>query len=145
MPSEHFLIFGAFDRVSGHAIINAIKEHAVENYIVDWYEHYFKNRISSLKLQSSCKTKLISDGCPQGGCLSILAWNLVFDKLLQKLKKLKVTIVRFADDAALVATGTHPGPIILRLNQALKLTKAWAEEQSLELSKEKTCAILFTR
>ena len=62
-----------------------------------------------------------------------------------KLKKLNVTIVGFADDAALIATGTHIGPIIKRLNQALRYTKEWADEQSLELSKEKTCAILFTR
>ena len=130
-------ISGAFDRVSGDAIIQSMLERGVSDQIILWYQHYIKNRISSLTVQNTSKTKTISEGCPQGRCLSTLAWNIVFNKLLEKLKHWNVTITGFADDAALIAIGDHLGPIIKQLNMALKIANTWAKEQSLEISKEK--------
>ena len=51
----------------------------------------------------------------------------------------------FADDASLTIKGDQLGHMIRKMNLALERTQKWAEDRQLNLSKEKTVAILFTR
>ena len=138
-------IAGAFDSVTGDAIIQAMVKRNVDINIIKWYEHYIANRIATLQVRSTTVIMSLSRGCPQGGCLSTLAWNLVFDELLIAFKKHGVNIVGFADDACLLVTGDSLGPLIRRINRALLTLKEWADERGLVISKEKTVAMIFTK
>ena len=138
-------ISGAFDTVSGDAIIDAMKERDIDGNIIDWYQDYISNRIATVKIQSTSKTIKLNRGCPQGGCLSTLAWNLVFDQLLDAFDKHGVKIVGFADDACLLVSGDSLGSLYRRMNVAIKTLGAWADERGLVISKEKTVAMIFTR
>ena len=138
-------IAGAFDSVTGEAIIEAMIKRKVNSNIIAWYEQYIANRVATLNIQATKVVMSLSRGCPQGGCLSTLAWNLVFDELLISFKKHGVDIIGFADDACLLVTGESLGSLFRRMNTALKTLKAWADERGLVISKDKTVAMLFTR
>ena len=138
-------ISGAFDTVSGDAIINAMKEKGISNEIVNWYEQYIGNRIATVKVQTASRTVSLNRGCPQGGCLSTLAWNLVFDQLLDIFKKHGVNIAGFADDACLLVSGDSLGHLYRRMNVAIQSLNKWATERGLVISKEKTVGMVFTR
>ena len=138
-------ISGAFDSVSGAAIIEAMKERGINPKIVNWYEQYISNRIATVKVQETIKTVSLNRGCPQGGCLSTLAWNLVFDQLLDAFKKHGVNIIGFADDACLLVSGDSLGPLYRRMNIAIRTLSGWADKRGLVISKEKTVGMIFTR
>ena len=120
-------ISGEFNCVSGEAIIDAMMRRGIEEDIVDWYAQYIGNRIAKLQVQSSEVTIFLSRGCPQGGCLSTLAWNISFDDLLREFEKMGVNIVGFADDAVLLVAGEALGPLFRRMNLAIKVLCRWAE------------------
>ena len=132
-------------RVTGDAIIEAMTKRNIEKEIVAWYEHYIRNRIATISIQNITKTLLLNRGCPQGGCLSTLAWNLVFDELLDAFRKHGVKIVGFADDACLLVSGDSLGPLYRRMNVAIRTLVEWADKRGLVISKEKTVAMIFTR
>ena len=138
-------ISGAFDTVSGDAIINAMKSKNISISIIRWYEQYITNRIATVVVQNFNKIILLNRGCPQGGCLSTLAWNLVFDQLLDAFKKHGVNIVGFADDACLLVSGDSLGHLFRRMNVAIRTLVEWADKRGLVISKEKTVGMIFTR
>ena len=45
-------ISGAFDSVTGDAIIEAMTKRNIEKEIVAWYEHYIRNRIATISIQT---------------------------------------------------------------------------------------------
>ena len=47
----------------------------------------------------------IKTGCPQGGILSVLLWNICFDMLLVKFSEGRVHCIGFADDGTLIIHG----------------------------------------
>jgi ribonuclease HI len=138
-------IEGAFDTVTGEAIIKAMKKKSIDDAIIGWYEQYIGNRIATLKVSGIEKMIGLSRGCPQGGCLSTLAWNLVADELLSEFDKLGITVVGFADDIALLVSGCGLGELYRRLNIGLRILFRWASERGLVISKEKTVGMIFTR
>ena len=84
-------------------------------------------------------------GCPQGGVLSALIWILVFDGLLERFAQGRVKCIGYADDGALIIEGEDLGVMYRLMNYAIKEAVQWAEECGLQISPEKTVAVLFTR
>lgn len=121
-----------------------MRERNISNKIVDWYEQYINNRIATVKVGHASSTVGISRGCPQGGCLSTLGWNFVFDELLEDVKKHGVNIVGFAEDACLLVSGDSLGPLYHRMNMATRILNSWAITRGLEISAEKTVGMIFT-
>jgi hypothetical protein len=84
-------------------------------------------------------------GCPQGGCLSPLIWNVNFDPILKKLNKGPVKVIGFADDALFIITGHVPGIMVRRMQPYINKIVAWGKRSGLEFNSSKTMAVLFTR
>ena len=51
-------ISGAFDTVTGDAIIEAMVKRNIEKEIIEWYEHYIRNRVATITIQNVTKTIL---------------------------------------------------------------------------------------
>ena len=49
----------------------------------------------------------VSEGCPQGGVLSPLLWNLAEDSLLRVLNGMGIKAVGCADNIAILARGAY--------------------------------------
>ena len=59
----------------------------------------------------------------------VVAWNLIFDQLLEAFDKHGVNIAGFADDACLLVSGDSLGPLYRRMNVAIKTLIEWADNR----------------
>ena len=110
-------------------------------------------------LLGSRKTKIDSDGLKlifkltrgtdQGGVLSPVIWNIVFNQLLNQINKKtafacsSVQMEGFADDGAMSVIGIDLPTITAQMQVALKEAEHWAERAGVAFSPQKTEAIIF--
>ena len=113
--------------------------------IRNWYQQYLENRISIIELKGSIKQYELKSGTPQGGILSVVLWNIAFDRLLKKLGNKKVKVIGFADDRSLIIRGENIKYMTRLMQKAVNTAEKWPKEHGLALSPEKTVAILFTK
>src|SRR5699024_8258563 len=80
-------IEGAFDKTTFVAIERALVQRGVSATLSGWIRHMLERRIIKTGDHSSNtgRMALVGRGCPQGGVLSPLLWNLVVDELLSLL------------------------------------------------------------
>ena len=90
-------------------------------------------------------SSFLTKGTPQGGVLSPVMWNIAFDGLLEIFSKGPVTCIGFADDAALVNTGSYANTLVAEAQSAVNKATDWGKENGLEFSPAKTAVILFAR
>ena len=138
-------VAGAFDNLSFDAADKALKSKKVNEQIRKWYLGYLKNRTSIIDLKNVSREIAIKTGCPQGGILSVLLWNVAFDQLLGKFCKGRVLCIGFADDGTLLIHGKDLPKMVSLMQKALNKVQTWAQENGLTLSPTKTNAVLFTR
>jgi ribonuclease HI len=121
-----------------------MRKRKIDPDIIKWYESYLRNRVASATVKGITNLRQLEMGCPQGGVLSVLIWSLIFDDLLEKFGKGKVRCIGYADDACLVIQGSNLKEMHRLMNLAINITVGWANESGLEISAEKTVAVLFT-
>ena len=138
-------VAAAFDNLTFDSIIKALRKRGIDEQIISWYEHYINNRTCVAELKGIKLIRLILKGTAQGAVLSPILWNMVADDILHKFNKIATFINGFADDLALLRYGKTLTDICKHLNNALSKVHVWAEENGLQLSPEKTHAVIFTR
>lgn len=87
----------------------------------------------------------VERGCPQGGVLSPLLWNLVMDELLETLSKNGHKTLGYADDLVIMTPGKYNGIVRDRMQEALNIVTKWTEKEGLKISPSKTTTIVFTK
>ena len=110
--------------------------------IIAWYGHYLKNRIATATLAGEIVIRQIVSGTPQGGVLSPMIWNVVFETLLQRLDK-HTDATGFADDGHMLASGFSSKECARRLQLSLNAAMKWGRENGLEFAPEKTVMVQF--
>ena len=92
-------------------------------------------------------TAVAQRGCPQGGVLSPLIWNLVMNGLLGKLRRQvpSLLIQGFADDLVIAQECQAPEIVSERLKQGLLIAGRWCSSNGLKLNPSKTEVVVFTR
>ena len=73
-------------------------------------------------------------GCPQGGVLSPLLWNLTVDELLWDLNEAGYYSIGFADDIAIIIRGKFPSTVSEVLQNALKRLENWCNRTKLSVN-----------
>ena len=81
-------IEGAFDRTTFRSIQAALTERGVLAVLRGWISAMLMQRSTYLKAGDSTLRGRVVGGCPQGGILSPLSWNLTLDSLLCLLNAL---------------------------------------------------------
>ncbi len=138
-------IEGAFDNLDTNAAVKAMKEHGIDKIIIGWYEHYLRNRMSTVQYGDKTSQRKLTRGTPQGGVLSPILWNLAFDSLLKIFDKGTVEIFGYADDACLITTAHDPKLARRRIQEAMDKCTKWGDKQGLRFSPKKTVAVLFRK
>ena len=82
----------------------------IRDSIIRWYKNYLTSRIAIVDIKGIKVTRNLHLGCPQGGVLSVIIWNLVFDRLLRFFDKGRLKCIGYADDACLVIHGPNLVP-----------------------------------
>jgi hypothetical protein len=102
------------------------------------------SRLVHTSLMGSTLTARVAGGCPQGGVLSPLLWNLVVDRLLVVTNDLGFSTFGYADDIGIIVQGKFPHTVRGIMQEALNVVVKWAVKEGLNISPHKTAIIPFT-
>ena len=138
-------IQGAFDNVGADAIERGMREKHLPEELVQWYSHFVRNRKMMVDHNGIKLERFLVTGTPQGGVLSPVIWNMVFDSFLALFKEGFVRAKGFADDASLITLGMKPMVMMSRMQKAVDKALEWGRQNSLSFSPPKTVVVLFTR
>ena len=83
-----FDIEGAFDNVQTSKVLEGLRAKRVPHNIIKWYGHYLATCFVQVSLGKTTRCRSLTRGTPQGGILSPLVWNIVFDSLLDGLERI---------------------------------------------------------
>lgn len=137
-------ISGAFDNVQPDALIAAMTLKGFPPLYSKWYSYYLRHRKISTELRGHTTCRHVRQGTPQGGVLSTMAWNMVFDGLLDLFNYGPVACRGFADDASLLARGHDLPTIISLLQEAVDRAVEWGRSTGLSFNALKTQIVIFT-
>ena len=101
-------------------------------------------RSATVSLGGITSTRYLTRGTPQGGVLSPVIWNIVFESLLVRMSRYAFA-TGFADDGCILVNGVDAAACQPRLQQALKVAEEWARENGLQFAPEKTIMVHFHR
>ena len=134
-------ISGAFDSISWTTIVRNLINANCNSAVVGACESLLTER----KIQINEKVFCSKKGTPQGGRASPTLFKIGLNSLLKELTKRKIDHVAYADDLALILTGTSQKELQRKLTQAFELIKCWCKEADLAVNEEKTEFLLTTR
>jgi hypothetical protein len=89
-------------------------------------------------------TMMVRRGCPQGGVLSPLLWNIVINFLLSRLNNESLWAQGLADDIVIVINGKLLTKVCELMQKALFIVHTWCREVELSANADKTSMVLFT-
>jgi ribonuclease HI len=139
-------IQGAFDNVTPSSIVRGLRQKRADPTTVRWYEQYLMNRSMETEVKGITVQRRLTRGTPQGGVLSPIMWNLVFDSLLACYGEASpVKCVGYADDAGLIIEGESQHALVHHMNDAIERALIWGDRNGLAFSPAKTVSVLFTR
>jgi hypothetical protein len=104
----------------------------------------FSNRCAKIEVKGTKVERSLSKGVPQGGVMSPLCWNIIFDNMLKEINDNAVLGVGFADDACILITGKKPDILMEVIQTKINKIVQWGKSNGLTFSPQKTVAVLFT-
>ena len=137
-------IEGAFDNISFNALGEALIDFNIPPTFVDWISHLISNRFITISYCGFTLRKKATKGCPQGGVLSPLLWNITLNSFLSKLGLDSSFIQAFADDLVILLQGICKSTLRDLAQGHLNGIDQWCKSKGLKLSEVKTKIILFT-
>lgn len=138
-------IEGAFDNASYNSIIHSARRHGVNDTVCRWITSVLEGRRIQASLFGESMIVKAIKGCPQGGVLSPLLWNLVVDDLLEELNEKGYYAQGYADDIVIAVQGPCESTISELMQNALNITQTWCYKEGLKINPSKTTLIPFTR
>ena len=137
-------IEGAFDKTTFESIQLSLLTHKVNPTIIGWIDNMLRSRVVKIDL-NGITTATVIKGCPQGGVLSPLLWNIVANTLIKKLNNKGFYTVGYADDINILISGSHENMLCTSMRSALKVVEDWCKQYKLSVNPNKTELILFTK
>ena len=124
----------------------ATEQKKVPPDIIKWYGHYLATSFVQALLGETTRCRSLTRGTPQGGILSPLVWNIVFDSLLDGLERIPgIRPKGYADDGMFLITGKDPDILVNLAQPAIDVAVQWGEDNGLRFSPMKTQVVLFHR
>ena len=104
-------IESAFDRTLIETITSALFRHGIPPLFERWITSMQSSRCIISNLMGEAMQVANVRGCPQGGVLSPLLWNLTIDELLWDLNEAAYYSIGFADDIAIIIRDKFPSTV----------------------------------
>lgn len=134
----------AFDKIHFHSIYKAMQDAMIPKIIINWIYSMLTNRNMVLEFKGHKIIRKIKRGCPQGGILSPLLWNLTLNTLLILSELDKDFLQAFADDLGILIPGFDLNCTMRdKAICFLKIINKWCKNNGVNLSALKTKVIIF--
>uniref|UniRef100_A0A2S2QP02 Retrovirus-related Pol polyprotein from type-1 retrotransposable element R1 2 n=1 Tax=Sipha flava TaxID=143950 RepID=A0A2S2QP02_9HEMI len=158
-PQRHIQLYtlialdvaNAFNSARWEKIEEALCKKKLSDYMLRILKSYLSNRELLFGDSDSCEVSHeVTCGVPQESVLGPLLWNIMYDSLLEidlggnSPGYSSSSLVAFADDVALIATGRDTENLESAMNTALARVAEWMEDNDLKLAIPKTEAIMLT-
>ncbi|UYV71416.1 hypothetical protein LAZ67_8003077 [Cordylochernes scorpioides] len=132
-------ISGAFDNAWWPALIKRMDEDHVPAVLIKIIQSFLnRRRKTSLTFSNTTISKYLSKGCPQGGPLSPLLWNIVLNDLLINFASSNSEIICYADDVSIVCWHKTIEGLKNETERTSNYVIQWCTRNKLKLSPEKT-------
>jgi len=138
-------IQGAFDNTSHLSILKALRDTGLNYTLYLWIETLLSDRTIQMNIFDESLEKKTTRGCPQGGVLSPLLWNLVVNSLIKHLNDRGYYTQGYADDIVILILGNDFNITCELMQNALSYVSKWCTERNLKASPQKTNLVPFTR
>ncbi|KAH9416497.1 hypothetical protein DERP_014546 [Dermatophagoides pteronyssinus] len=138
-------IKGAFDSARYDIILQRLRNFEIPPNIYAVIVDYFKDRIVELPLLNVMVSKRVTGGCPQGGKISPLLWNVLLDDLLKLPLPSNCFLQAYADDTILFCEHRSIENCAFLTNNALQIIEQWGLNNGLVFNPMKTQAMMVTK
>lgn len=138
-------IQGAFDNACFKGIVRALKRFRVHGALVDLVGRLLRSRTVSCSLAGTEACRQVTRGCPQGGVLSPLLWNVLIEELLKEMDNSSVFCQFYADDGTLLVRSGSLKRVSSSMQRGLRVVERWCRRNDMEINPAKTEMVLFTR
>jgi hypothetical protein len=102
-----------------------------------------ESRLVHTSLTDSSLPAKVAGGCPQGGVLSLLLWNLV-GRLLSVTNDLGLSTFGYADDIVIIVQGKFAHTVREIMQETLNVVVKLTVKEGLNISPHKTATVKFT-
>ena len=138
-------IKGAFSDAPFRTLIRGLGRNDVDVDCVRFISHMLTTRTVEASVSGTTLSRLVERGCPQGGVLSPLLWNLVVDEILVILSNRMPQIYSqgYADDLVCLGRGKVLSIVSEHVRDCLSIVSDWCREIGLSIN-EKSALMLFT-
>ena len=126
-------------------MIRGVSERGLDPSLCRWIGAMLHSRRTRADLLDDSVVITPVKGCPQGGVLSPLLWNLVVDGLLLDLSNKGIFAQGYADDVVLMVQGKFTNTVADIMNDSLRHVTNWCQREGLSINPSKTVVVPFTR
>ena len=131
----------AFDTVNHQILLQKLQAIGVNNSSLQWFQGYLSGRTRLVDIAGTYSSlKAVTCGVPQGSILGPLLFSIYVNDLPSVVA---CKVLLYADDTALLVSGTDIHEIEQTLATELKCVRDWLIDNKLSLHLGKTESILF--
>ena len=136
---------GAFDNVWWPNVMHELKRRSCPDNLYRLTRSYFTDRTVQIISKIEVITKPVTKGCPQGSVLGPSFWNLIFDDLLEELRRhtTECEPIAYADDIIILIAGNARTELQKVGQEAVTRVSNWCSRKKLAQSAEKTEMLLL--
>lgn len=141
-------IRNAFNSIGWTHIMDAMRKWEVPLCLIRLFQSYFHDRTVEVVCTGAVNGILqvaVTCGVPQGSVVGPLLWNMAYDQVLRVEFQANVSLIGFADDTLVVASGRTSEEVEESANNALSVVAGKIRELGLSLAIEKSEAVMFRR
>ncbi|XP_060536528.1 RNA-directed DNA polymerase from mobile element jockey isoform X2 [Cylas formicarius] len=140
-------ISNAYDNINVDLLTSVLAKIGIARDLTLLIKDFLTNRKIQVKDPSTntfVSGRTTSKGVPQGSPLSPLLFNIYINSINETIPE-NIRLLQFADDTALLSTGTDAETIVNNLNRTLQNIHIWSLNVGLEINPNKSAAIFFSR
>lgn len=138
-------IKNAFKTLSWDSIIEEMTRRRLLWKIIRVINNYLTDRRIIASNQFGTVEYQVAAGVPQGSVLWPFLWNMVYDRLLERLdNRVLFRVIAFADDLAITCAVKKNEGVSGIIEEIMRTVSDWCASVGLTLAKEKTEVILIT-
>ena len=138
-------IAGAFDSVWHYGLLRKIRDIGLKGYLAEFIKHFLNLRRICVKVGGFVSSpKPLYAGVPQGAVISPSLFTILINDLFDNIPKC-VENSLYADDGALWFTSPSLEQAVTQIQSAMNSIMTWSQKWGLQLSLDKTKALIFTR